>query len=65
MLKLDKYMGVLPVCDKCGKPMHWEDNIYAARQAMKNIGWAQLPPVKKGDRWEHYCPECRKELGLY
>lgn len=64
MLKYDKYMGLLPICDKCGKPLHWENDLIAAKAALTNSGWAQLAPARKGDRWEDYCPECRKELGI-
>lgn len=54
---LERKTPVRRICDGCGKTLYstdWD----ATDDKAKRAGWIRK---KNGDKWEDYCPDCRKE----
>lgn len=52
-------LGSYRICDNCGKHSPYADSHNEALDKAKEAGWIT---VKKGDKWEDYCPECQSEM---
>jgi hypothetical protein len=44
------------ICDNCGKHSPYADSHNEALDKAKEAGWITM---RKGDKWEDYCPECQ------
>lgn len=57
--ELKTSLGKYRICDNCGKHSPYANSHNEALDKAKEAGWIT---VRKGDKWEDYCPECQSEM---
>lgn len=63
-MSVDRIKGeVVFICNGCDDTLETGTRNYGeAHEVRKDESWSAIPPEPLMDNWQHFCPDCKKEM---